>query len=151
MIDLTTRPSDIAVDRGAGELRITWGDGQVSRYPLQWLRANCPCATCREERREATMEQAASAVAFWREGPNAENVMEARSDIALVYQLLTKMSRKKREVFILREVEQLSGEEVAQILGIPTATVRTRLFHARKEFTRLLEKAGAAEKLGGTQ
>ena len=62
MIDLRTRPSDITVDRGAGELRITWGDGEASRYPLQWLRANCPCATCREERRQATMEQAASDV-----------------------------------------------------------------------------------------
>lgn len=62
MIDLRTRPSDITVDRNAGELRITWGDDHVSRYPLQWLRANCPCATCREERREAAMEQATSAV-----------------------------------------------------------------------------------------
>ena len=60
MIDLRTRPSDIAVDRGAGELRITWGDGEQSRYPFPWLRTNCPCATCREERRKAAMNQAAN-------------------------------------------------------------------------------------------
>lgn len=59
MIDLTTRPRDIAVDRNAGELRITWGDEKVSRYPLQWLRTNCPCATCREERRQTAVEEAA--------------------------------------------------------------------------------------------
>ncbi|HXF61672.1 MAG TPA: DUF971 domain-containing protein [Caldilineaceae bacterium] len=47
------RPQDITVDRAAATLRITWQDGHLSVYPLRWLRANCPCATCREERRAA--------------------------------------------------------------------------------------------------
>jgi DUF971 family protein len=33
-------------------LRIQWADGHSSEFSLAWLRANCPCATCREERRE---------------------------------------------------------------------------------------------------
>jgi DUF971 family protein len=33
------------------ELEITWSDGQVRRYTFAELRANCPCATCRENRR----------------------------------------------------------------------------------------------------
>jgi len=36
-----------------------------------------------------------------------------------------------RAVFVLRAVEELSVEETAQALGIPEATVRTRLFRAR--------------------
>jgi RNA polymerase sigma-70 factor, ECF subfamily len=36
-----------------------------------------------------------------------------------------------RTVFVLREVEELSVEEVSACLGIPPATVRTRLFRAR--------------------
>jgi RNA polymerase sigma-70 factor (ECF subfamily) len=36
-----------------------------------------------------------------------------------------------RTVFVLREVEELSVDEVAACLGIPAATVRTRLFRAR--------------------
>jgi RNA polymerase sigma-70 factor (ECF subfamily) len=36
-----------------------------------------------------------------------------------------------RTVFILREVEDLTVEETAECLGIPPATVRTRLFRAR--------------------
>lgn len=36
-----------------------------------------------------------------------------------------------RTVFVLRELEELSVEEVAECLGIPAATVRTRLFRAR--------------------
>lgn len=36
-----------------------------------------------------------------------------------------------RTVFVLREVEGLSVEETAECLGVPAATVRTRLFRAR--------------------
>lgn len=36
-----------------------------------------------------------------------------------------------RTVFILREVEEMSVEETAEALGIPAATIRTRLFRAR--------------------
>ena len=36
-----------------------------------------------------------------------------------------------RTVFIMREVEEMSVEETAQCLGIPEATVRTRLFRAK--------------------
>ena len=50
------RPRDIAVDRIAHRLTITWQDQHVSDYALRWLRANCPCATCREERRVAALE-----------------------------------------------------------------------------------------------
>lgn len=43
------------------------------------------------------------------------------------------LSPKKREVFTLVTLEGLSGEEVARVLEIPVATVRTRLHHARQE------------------
>lgn len=46
-----TRPQNITVDRAAGVLRVIWQNGHESVYALRWLRANCPCATCREERR----------------------------------------------------------------------------------------------------
>jgi DUF971 family protein len=34
-------------------LEITWGDGHESVYPLRYLRAECPCASCRTARDEA--------------------------------------------------------------------------------------------------
>lgn len=43
------KPVDMRLDRKDG-LYITWADGQTSHYPLAFLRKNCPCATCREER-----------------------------------------------------------------------------------------------------
>jgi RNA polymerase sigma-70 factor (ECF subfamily) len=46
---------------------------------------------------------------------------------------LDALSAKKREVVVLVTIEGLSGEEAAAILGIPVATVWTRLHHARRE------------------
>ena len=46
-----------------------------------------------------------------------------------------------RPVFVLRAVEELSVEEVAEVLRIPPATVRTRFFRARS----LLRESLAAE------
>ena len=48
-----TQPQSITVERAAGVTHVVWQDGHHSDYSLRWLRANCPCATCREERRDA--------------------------------------------------------------------------------------------------
>ncbi len=55
-LNLLTRPKAIAVERAKGELVIEWTDQHTSSFALRWLRANCPCATCREERRSAALE-----------------------------------------------------------------------------------------------
>jgi len=34
------------------QLRIEWNDGQSRRYSFSELRQRCPCATCREKRKE---------------------------------------------------------------------------------------------------
>ncbi len=46
------RPVDLKIDRKEG-LTIQWQDGRTSRYPLAYLRTNCPCATCRIEKPDA--------------------------------------------------------------------------------------------------
>jgi RNA polymerase sigma-70 factor (ECF subfamily) len=55
------------------------------------------------------------------------------------------MAAKKREVLALYEIDGLSGDEIAERLGCPPATVRTRLYHARREFLRLARRHGALE------
>jgi len=47
------KPRDIEVDRHAGELVVYWRDGSESRYGLEGLRRECPCASCRELRAAA--------------------------------------------------------------------------------------------------
>jgi RNA polymerase sigma-70 factor (ECF subfamily) len=62
-------------------------------------------------------------------------VMEAHR---IAYQILDKMPPKKREVFILAEFEDLTCDEIAQIVGAKTETVWSRLHYARSEFSRRL-------------
>ena len=45
------QPSDMTIDRPAEVMRVVWTDGHQSRLPLSLLRARCPCAECRELRR----------------------------------------------------------------------------------------------------
>ncbi len=54
---IAMRPQRITIDREVGVLYTNWADGLEGKYPLRWVRANCPCATCREERREAAAEE----------------------------------------------------------------------------------------------
>lgn len=48
----------------------------------------------------------------------------------------------QRVAFVLCEVEERSSQEVAQIVGAPEGTVRTRLFHAKRKLRDELEKRG---------
>ena len=49
----------------------------------------------------------------------------------LLEQRIDELPTDFRTVFVMRDVEEMSVQETADILGIPAATVRTRLFRAR--------------------
>ncbi|MGE0789773.1 MAG: RNA polymerase sigma factor [Sandaracinaceae bacterium] len=55
---------------------------------------------------------------------------------------LDTLSVDHREVFVLCAVEERTSPEVASILDVPEATVRTRLFYARRQLRAFLEGAG---------
>jgi RNA polymerase sigma-70 factor (ECF subfamily) len=52
--------------------------------------------------------------------------------------LLARLADKKRIVFVLHELEGLSPTEIADVVGAPVLTVRTRLFYARRELEAML-------------
>jgi RNA polymerase sigma-70 factor (ECF subfamily) len=54
----------------------------------------------------------------------------------LLESLLIKIPEKLREVFVLFELDELSGDEIARLLDIPEGTVRSRLRLARAAFRR---------------
>ncbi len=55
-----------------------------------------------------------------------------------VRRAVEKLDEQHREVLLLREYEQLSYDEIAELLKIPVNTVRSRLFRARMELKSLL-------------
>jgi RNA polymerase sigma-70 factor (ECF subfamily) len=63
---------------------------------------------------------------------------ERRERMRAFARLLDRLADKKRVVFILHELEGIAPAEIAQIVGAPVLTVRTRLFYARRELEAML-------------
>ncbi len=61
---------------------------------------------------------------------------------AALRQCLTNLSAEHREIIDLVYYHEKSVEEVAGIVGIPEATVKTRMFYARKKLSELLREQG---------
>ena len=57
------------------------------------------------------------------------------------------MKDELREVFVLAELEQLPGPEIAQLLGLNSNTMHSRLRAARAEFNVLVRRERAKEGL----
>ena len=60
--------------------------------------------------------------------PALQNAMDAE---VWLRQAVGKLGRLDREILLLREFEQLSYAEIAELLSLPVNTVRSRLFRAR--------------------
>lgn len=73
---------------------------------------------------------------------NPEQGTEQRKLGAALQRALASLSFDHRTAFVLCEVEERSSPEVAEILGIPEATVRTRLFHAKRKLRAALLREG---------
>ena len=63
----------------------------------------------------------------------------------MVQTILETMVPERREVFVLYELEELSGREIAEHLGVPLGTVASRLRKAREDFREALACADANE------
>jgi RNA polymerase sigma-70 factor (ECF subfamily) len=59
---------------------------------------------------------------------------------AMVLAALDALDQDKREVFVAIEIEEHSGPEVAEALGVSVNTVYSRLRLAREEFTTALRR-----------
>jgi RNA polymerase sigma-70 factor (ECF subfamily) len=71
-----------------------------------------------------------------------ERLAGGQEEVAVLERALATLSDKKRAVFLLVELEGLTAEEAGRALEIPAATVRTRLFHARRELLEALQRGG---------
>ncbi len=58
----------------------------------------------------------------------------------IVAEAIAQLSAKLRTVIMLYDIEGLSYEEIAQVLGCPVGTVKSRLFNARSQLRDKLEK-----------
>jgi len=73
-------------------------------------------------------------------GVDPERAAQAAQASRLVHQALSKLTAKKRIVFVYHELCGMGPEEIAQTIGASYNTVRSRLHHARLEFTEALRE-----------
>lgn len=57
----------------------------------------------------------------------------------IIQNALLKVSRKYREAVILRDIQELSYEEISEILGIEIGTVKSRINRGRAQLQKLLK------------
>jgi RNA polymerase sigma-70 factor (ECF subfamily) len=126
----------LAAWRGAGTFR---GDASVRSWLFQVvLHASRRRARRRagEPARHDALEDAAEVAAV---DPRADERLAARETGAALERALASLSPPAAEVLVLRDVEGLSGEETAAVLGVTVAAMKTRLHRARLELKARVE------------
>jgi len=72
---------------------------------------------------------------------NPEVVLQKKSRDQFVRTALTRLSLEHREIIDLVYYHDKSVDECAQILGVPSGTVKTRMFYARKKLAEMVQAA----------
>jgi RNA polymerase sigma-70 factor, ECF subfamily len=114
---------------------------QVSTWLLAIARYKALSAM-RRRTDEHLDDQMAAAIEDTADGPEAQVNTKDRN--ALVQKCLTQLSPAHREVIDLVYYHEKSVDEVARIVGVPAATVKTRMFYARTKMADLLKQAGVS-------
>ncbi|WP_404302724.1 sigma-70 family RNA polymerase sigma factor [Alicycliphilus denitrificans] len=63
--------------------------------------------------------------------PTPEAVLQGRQRIAALEGALARLSVEHREILLLRDIEDLPYEDIAEVLGIGLGTVKSRIARAR--------------------
>jgi RNA polymerase sigma factor (sigma-70 family) len=75
-------------------------------------------------------------------GPTPIDGAEVKSLASAVAKALALLPLEQREALLLRELESFTSIEIASVLGVPAATVRSRIFYALKAVRRSLHDQG---------
>ena len=130
--------SEVFLDvwRQAGKFE---GRSQVSTWMLSIARFKALSALRRKPEQELDEETAAQ---IEDDADTPEVALAKKDKAAVLRQALSKLSAEHREVVDLVYYHEKSVEEVAEIVGIPEATVKTRMFYARKKLSEVLKEQG---------
>jgi RNA polymerase sigma-70 factor (ECF subfamily) len=115
------------------------GRSQVSTWLLAIARFKALSALRKRPDEELDDETAA---AIEDPSDNPEASLEKKDKGAILRKCMMALSAEHREIIDLVYYHEKSVEEVAEIVGIPENTVKTRMFYARKKLAELLKAAG---------
>lgn len=118
---LSTWLTRIVINEALGRMRAV--NRRRARLDAQWV-------TDLDDYREKLMQGSIDR--------GAEAALARKQMRALMEAAIATLPRDFRVVFVMREIEGLSVEEAAEALGIPPATVKTRLLRARRRLREAL-------------
>jgi RNA polymerase sigma factor (sigma-70 family) len=72
----------------------------------------------------------------------AEDAPDPAVDVETLHEELNQLPLLEREVLVLFYLRELTLAELAEVLGVPVGTIKSRLFRARHSLRRQLEKKG---------
>jgi RNA polymerase sigma-70 factor, ECF subfamily len=130
--------SDVFLDvwRQAGKFE---GRSAVSTWLLSIARFKA-LSVLRRRPEEQLDEERAGAIEDQADDP--EVALAKKDKGAALRQCLSRLSSEHREIIDLAYYHEKSVEEIARIVSIPEATVKTRMFYARKKLSELLKEQG---------
>ena len=91
---------------------------------------------------------APAAVDLLADGATPESLLLQRAEADAVRALLQQLPEALREVLVLRELEELSYREIADVIGAPVGTVMSRLSRARRAFATLWDSGPGGAAVG---
>ena len=115
------------------------GRSQVSTWLLAIARFKALSAL-RRRGEEELADDAAAAIEDPADNPG--DALQKSDRNAVLRQCIVSLSAEHREIIDLVYYHEKSVEEVAEIVGIPEGTVKTRMFYARKKLAELLKAQG---------
>jgi len=120
-----------------GDSARAWLLAVVRNAAFRWLERNRPkhVVAVAPDALEAAGERAA--LRGEAAPPNPEEAAAACSERGRLAHLLGRLPPPFREVLVLRELQDLSYREIAEVAGVPEGTVMSRLARARAELRRL--------------
>jgi RNA polymerase sigma-70 factor (ECF subfamily) len=117
----------------------SWRGGAIKPWLFAILRNVCYAELGRGRRRETPVDFAddeqTAEQPFWQEpAPLPDSGMLNRQESAAVRQLVDALPPPFREAILLREFNDMSYREIADVTGVPVGTVMSRLARARAMF-----------------
>jgi RNA polymerase sigma-70 factor (ECF subfamily) len=106
------------------------GDGKA--WLLEVVRNTCFTFQRREMRKPTgvVFDEAAHTPSVHQ--PNAEDALVEASNRQILRRCIDNLPEQFREVLVLRELEEMSYRQIAEVVGVPPGTVMSRLSRARK-------------------
>ncbi len=112
---------------------------------LYRIARNVAISSIRQQKmKSASLDQLQDAAGFEPTDGNSqsapEHALRQLEEINLVQSALQEIPEEFRQALVLKEIDGMSYEQIANILDIPLGTVRSRIFRARQELIAKLQR-----------